>query len=184
MTINYNPPGAPPVLTEKRNLRITRPDAEGQYIIDWQSTFTAADKEVLLDRTPIPGEPKGVAWGGYAGLSLRMTKAARQWTFTDSTGQRDTKAHGKTATWVDYSGKTENDKTAGIAILNHPDNPRSPTPWYLAKPITYFSPAPLFNEPLQLKAKQSITLKYQIVVHPRKLNPQQLNTLYNNYANP
>ena len=61
------------MLAERRVIDISAPDDEGRYAMDWSMTFTAADDDVLLDRTPIPGEDKGGIWGGYAGLSLRWT---------------------------------------------------------------------------------------------------------------
>ena len=60
------------MLTEKRTLDVSPPSADGGYFIDWLGVFTAGDADVVLDRTPILGQPNGVAYGGYAGLSLRL----------------------------------------------------------------------------------------------------------------
>jgi hypothetical protein len=45
-----------PVLTEERTIVVHPPGADGAYAIDWQGAFRAVRK-VVLDRTPIPGEP-------------------------------------------------------------------------------------------------------------------------------
>jgi type 1 glutamine amidotransferase len=184
MTLNYNPPEAKPVLTETRRLRVSPPNEMGQYHIDWESSFIAQDEDVVLGRTPILGEDKGVAWGGYAGLSLRMLKEARQWQFRDSEGDRDMQAHGKEARWVDYSGETTTGQSAGIAVFDHPQNLRHPSPWYVAKPITYFSPAPLFHKPYTLKKGKTLLLKYRILVHAQDVDQAFLNTQWLGYTKP
>jgi len=184
MTLNHNPPGKKPVLTEKRRLLVSPPNEMGQYYIDWESSFVAGDEDVVLGRTPIVGEEDGVAWGGYAGLSLRMLKEARQWQFRDCYGGSDMKAHGKKARWVDYSGATATGQIAGIAIFDHPQNLRHPSPWYVAKPITYFSPAPLFHEPYTLKKGKTLRLKYRILIHGQEVDQAFLNTQWHEYAKP
>jgi len=182
MTLNYNPPHKEPVLTEKRKLSISSPHKKDQYYIDWESTFVAGGEDVVLGRTPINGEENGVTWGGYAGLSLRMVKEAHDWHFSDSEGQRDMEVHGKKARWVDYSGPTATGQFAGITIFDHPQNLRSPSPWYVAKELTYFSPAILFNEPYTLKKGKTLLLKYCILIHGQKVDREFLNKQWFMYA--
>jgi type 1 glutamine amidotransferase len=170
MTISYHPPDKPALLTEKRALEVSAPDKRGRYGIDWRSTFTASDQDVVLDRTPIPGEPEGKAWGGYAGLSVRIAKDISNWQVIDSEGRKGDEAHGKNARWMDFAGQTPDGKIAGITIFDHPENLRHPSPWYVSMdakiPFGYFSPAVLFNEPCTLKAGRSLELRYRILIHP------------------
>lgn len=174
MALSYNPPGRPTVLTEKRLLEISPPDTQGGYYINWLSTFTAVAGDVVLDRTPIPGEPEGKAWGGYAGVSVRIAKDIGDWRVIDSEGRGGLKVHGKNARWMDFAGQTPEGKEAGIAIFDHPKNLRHPAPWYVSMdtktPFGYFSPAILFNEPYTLKAGKSLDLKYRIVIHPGEIS--------------
>ncbi len=167
--ISYHPPGEPAVIMETRTLKMSPPDEKGMYTIDWKSTFTARDKDVLLDRTPIPGEENGVAWGGYAGLSVRLADSAVKWQAVDSEAHTfDNEFNNAKAKWLDYCIETESGGPAGIAILDHPSNLRYPTPWYviLGEGMRYFSPAFLYYEPYTIKAGRSLTLRYRIVVHP------------------
>jgi len=166
MELSSHPPDAPPVLCEKRVIVLSAPDAAKSYRIDWESTFTATDKEVKLDRTPLPGQPDGKGHGGYAGLSLRMAAATRGWTFTNSEGATGQEAiHGKPARWMDFSGKTAGGVEGGMTVFDHPANPRHPTPWYVAAGMPYFSPALIFNEPFTLPAGGALTLRYRMLVH-------------------
>jgi hypothetical protein len=59
MQLSYHPPGKPEMLAESCRIRVTKPDEEGRYRIDWSSRFTTGDLDVLLDRTPIMGEKGG-----------------------------------------------------------------------------------------------------------------------------
>ena len=183
MMLSYHPQGKPAVLTEKRLLAVSAPDENGRYHIDWHSTFTAGEKDVLLDRTPIPGEKGGKGFGGYAGLSVRMAKATRGWQFVDSEGRKDKEAHGKKARWVNFSGETSTGQSAGIAIFDHPENLRHPSPWYVTKDMPYFSPAVLFNKPYTLPAGKSLTLRYRILIHAGRAGKDLLEKEWEAFSN-
>ncbi|MCX7886115.1 MAG: PmoA family protein [Verrucomicrobiae bacterium] len=157
MQLHYFVQGQPPVLTEKRTIKVGAPDANGNYTIDWTGVFTAGDSDVVLDRTPIIGEPDGKPGGGYAGLSLRLPKACTNWVFSGA-------ANAQRGEWVDFSGPTG----GGVAIVDSPQNPRYPSTWYLAKSMPYFSPAFLYRGPYTLPAGKSLTLSYRVVVHTSK----------------
>jgi len=182
MKLSYHPPERSAVLTEWRYIQVSAPDEIGRYRIEWVSTFTAGDKNVLLDRTPIPGEKDGKGFGGYAGLSVRMAKATRGWQFVDSEGRKDKEAHGKRARWVDFSGEISGDKAAGITIFDHPENLRHPSPWYVAKGMPYFSPAVLFNKPYTLPAGNVLRLRYHILIHPGRPDKQLLEAEWKEYV--
>ena len=170
MKLSYHPPERPAVLTEKRVLAVSAPDEAGRYRISWHSSFTAGEKDVIFDRTPLPGEKDGKVWGGYAGLSVRLAESTFPWRARDSEGRRDLDIHGKRARWMDFAGITAAERTVGIAIFDHPANPRHKTPWYVVmspkEPFGYFSPAPLFSAPYSLPAGKTLTLRYRILVHP------------------
>jgi len=74
MDLTYRPADGPTMMTEKRIVEVSAPDDPGIYFFDWTCKFTAGEKDVLLDRTPLEGEPGGKPWGGYAGLCLRLAK--------------------------------------------------------------------------------------------------------------
>ncbi|MBW8039907.1 MAG: hypothetical protein FVQ85_07915 [Planctomycetes bacterium] len=174
MNLRYHPPAKSTVLTEMRVITVSAPGVNGRYRIDWYSLFTAGEKDVLLGRTPIPGEQGGKGWGGYAGLSVRMAKATRGWEFVDSQGRKDKQAHSKKARWVDFSGELPDGKEAGITIFDHPDNLRHPSPWYVEKGMPYFSPAVLFNKPYTITARESLELWYRILIHPGRVDKELL----------
>jgi hypothetical protein len=72
LKLSYVNPSGATDMTELRELQVSAPTADGGFCIDWVAHFTAGDKDLVLDRTPMPGEPGGAVNGGYAGLSARM----------------------------------------------------------------------------------------------------------------
>jgi Methane oxygenase PmoA len=178
LDFQYQAPEQKPLLTENRQLLITPPDAAGTYMIDWKSKFTAADQAVTFERTLPPHLPGGVSYGGYAGLSLRMAKGLQGFSFRTSEGGTTTAAHGKPARWVDLS-----DPACGITILDHPGNLRHAPPWYLhsSNAMLFFSPSPLFNEPLELAPGASISVSYRIIVHSQAVTPSCIEDLWKSF---
>jgi len=184
LTVSYHPPDKPEVLSEVRILKISPINADGGYRIDWTSAFTAADEDVLFDRTPIIGDPCGVVWGGYAGLSVRLVRDSKNCQIVDSEGHTYNKEFNNAkAKWLDYTFEVAG-KPAGIAILDHPSNLRHPTPWYviITKDMRYFSPAFIYYEPYTLKAHQSLTLKYRIIIHPGRTDSASMEKQWTEFS--
>ena len=170
--INYHPWNAPTVLAEKRTVKILAPKNDG-YELNWTSEFTALT-DVTLTRTPLPGEPNGVSWGGYAGLSLRLNPATRTWAFMNSDGTAGVGAlHGKPASWVKFSAGPD---APAVTIFDDPQNLRTPSLWYTNQQMPYFSPALLFAKPLTLASGEKLLLRYRILItdHDRGENRQAI----------
>ena len=186
MQLSYHPPEQPAVLTESCRIHLSKPDSAGRYHIDWSSRFTASADDVLLDRTPIIDEQNGQSWGGYAGLSVRLAKDVTNWHLTDSEGRKDLQAHGQKARWMNFAGKAAGTKDFSIAIFDHPDNLRHPSPGFVIMdpkaPFGYFSPALLFNKPYTLPAGKSFSLKYRIMIQPGRAQKNTLQAEWKSFA--
>jgi hypothetical protein len=162
-SVSYHPWEGMPVLTEKRVVEVSAPTRNG-YILDWVATFTAVTN-VVLDRTA----------AGYAGFSLRLGPEQRKWTFTDSEGRLGQAAiHGQTARWVKLSAGTN---APAVAIFDHPDNPRHPARWYVDQSMPYFSPAPLFERPLEMAAGQEMTFRHRVFVTDQDPGEAKMNAM-------
>jgi len=183
--LRYGPPDGQPVLTEQRVIEISPPDETGRYHLDWTLTFTAGQSDVLLDRTPLPGEQVGRLWGGYAGLSVRLAQELAERQAVSSEGELEFKdgRHRSKARAMDYSGIVGG-KPAGIAVLDHPRNLNAPSPWYVIQTdvMSYFSPAVLCYGPHTLPAGESFTLRYRVIVHPGRWDTPQLQREYEEFA--
>lgn len=180
LTYRPNEEGSKTVLTEARTMVLSAPDEKGQYHVDWTATFTAGDEPVKFDRTPLPGEPGGVAYGGYAGLSLRLTPELidREAASTDGPVEfnAQNRYRGKHAA-LDYNG-TIDGQAWGVAVCDHPKNMNAPTPWYVIRsnPMRYFSPAVICYKPFTLDAGDSFTLRYRVIPHADRWDAERLST--------
>lgn len=159
--IEYAPAGsAAAVMKENRCVKLSAPDESGRYQIDWSSAFEALDKDVVLDRTPIPGQPDGQSYGGYAGLSLRMNGSVKQGTFLNSNGLAGEDANRKPALWMIFDVP----QGGNILLMDHPSNLNHPSPWYIFASMPFVSPAVIHEAPHTIKAGEVLKLKYRLVV--------------------
>lgn len=178
LEIAYHEPETDPVLTEQRTIEISAPDANGAYRMDWTSTFTA-HADALLDRTPVPADKWATSSGGYAGLSIRFADAFKDCQAIDSDGaitaQQPRLRIPSRA--VDYSGQIDG-KPAGVAMFDHPENLNAPTIWYIINAgnegMRFYNPAVIHNAPHQMKAGDTLTLRYRILIHPGRLDADAL----------
>jgi hypothetical protein len=92
----------------------------------------------------------------------------------NSEGIRDGATWGKRARWVDYHGPV-GDRIVGVAIFDHPQNPRHPTWWHVrdyglfaANPfgIHDFERKPPGTGDMLIPAGQSVTFRYRFYLHP------------------
>jgi hypothetical protein len=163
------PDGETVRLRESRTLRTTPVD-EQSYAIDWSETLTVATT-TELDRTPF------TTWGGYGGLTLR---GAPTWTDTVlrlDDGVARERTLGEPSAWLAIDGavhdRADGPGAAGVVILDHPDNPRAPTPWYAStRADTYgegwanfVNAAFLWDEPLTVEPDAPLRLRYRVLVH-------------------
>lgn len=162
----YYPPGGTPVLSEERRVRIDIPTEKSYYRADWTFTFQAGEKEVVLDRTPIePGTP----WGGYGGFSWRAARSLGNFHALNSEGQRDKEVEHQRARWATLWGQSDGGRNllAGVAILDHPSNPRHPSYWrcILDPGFGYLNPCPIQWEPLTLNPGEETSFRYRMLIY-------------------
>ncbi len=171
------PDGQASVFHEQRLLRYTTLDDQA-YALDFETTLTAWS-DLLIERTPF------TTWGGYGGLILRGTRNWQETRLLFPDGSTDDRPTGVRATWCDLSGKLDGglEQTGGVAIFDHPDNPRHPTPWYGATgPGHYFNAAVVFHEPMQVGAGQDLTFRYRVLVHDQLWDVARLQAAYLDWA--
>ena len=109
----------------------------------------------------------------------------------NSEGVRDEQTWGKRAAWCDYYGPVEG-KTVGIAIFDHPQNPRHPTWWHVrdyglfaANPFGQHDFGKLPDKTagnLVVPAGQSITFRYRFYVHEGDELQSRVAAHYADYA--
>lgn len=115
------------VCTDVRTIRIH--NLKDERVLDFDITFTAGDAELVF------GDDKDGAMSIRVAESMRLkhgkiNAGKPTGNIVLSTGDRDQTTWGKQAAWCDYHGPV-GDKTVGVAIFDHPTNPRHPTWWHV-----------------------------------------------------
>ncbi|MDR1493316.1 MAG: PmoA family protein [Planctomycetaceae bacterium] len=174
------------LLKEERGIILSAPAPDGSYMLDWTQVFTA-EEDVTLDRTPIPGEKGGVGYGGYAGLAVRFSNELKdvKTVLTHSENVRDRgsfRIDARGANGAEQNGVVRG-KEYGIAILPHPDMPRSGD-WYVVqqKDFTYLNPAILLRGVYPLKKGETLTLRHRVHVHNGRWDVETLKKAAADYA--
>lgn len=148
------------------------------YALDFQTELTA-QAELELDRTPFN------TWGGYGGLILRGNRNWQETRLRFPDGSTSDRPIGIPASWCDLSGKIDGGlaQTAGVAIFDHPANPRHPTPWYGATGAGhYFNAAFLFHEPMRVASGEALAFRYRVLVHDELWELPRLQAAYDAYV--
>jgi len=164
-----------PLLEERRQVRPLQPgpDFEG---LEWTSALRAAGDPVTLDAS------KHV----YNGLGIRFVRSMDLGMVLNARGTRTIEqANGEDAAWCCYYGGLKDRHTAGVAILNHPSNPRHPAPFFVMnKPFGYLAAAPTFREPFRLMRERALVLRWAVVSFLGEPSPERLAALYRKWSQP
>jgi hypothetical protein len=169
-TCQWIAPDGKVILTDERIFRVyNRPDNE--RLFDFDVTLKAPqDSDVIL------GDTKEGTMAVRVAESMRLNRGKRgkgEGHIVQSTGVKDNETWGKRAEWCDYYGPVQG-KIVGIAIFDHPDNPRHPTYWHVrdyglfaANPfgIHDFEKKPAGTGNLTIPAGKSVTFKYRFYIH-------------------
>jgi hypothetical protein len=112
-------------------------------------------------------------------------------TAVNSEGVTGREIWGKRAKWVDYSGVVDG-RTVGVAIFDHPANPRHPTWWHArdygliaANPFglhDFEKGQPRGAGDLKIPAGASITFRYRFVFHEGDAQAAGIAKMYEEYA--
>jgi hypothetical protein len=97
---------------------------------------------------------------------------------------------GKRSEWVDYSGVLDG-APVGIAILDHPTNPRHPAYWHTRAyglfGANIFGVHDFENDPsrdgsLTIRPGQPLRFRYRVVIHPGDANAARVRDMWQRYA--
>ncbi|MBN2292197.1 MAG: PmoA family protein [Pirellulales bacterium] len=186
--VDWRGPDGKIVCTDKRRLTF-RMVPDGQ-IIDWQVTLCASHGELNF------GDDKHGLMAIRMHPSLQLHKHPTQKKSTangqviNSEGVKGEGVFGKRARWIDYWGKIDG-KEVGIAVFDHPANPRHPV-WWMARGYGYLGADPfgahcIGGEPpgtgdMRIPDGKSITFRYRYVFHAGDPKEAGIERLYQSYV--
>jgi hypothetical protein len=182
LDVTYTHPSGRVDLTESRVLKVSAPESDGSFEIDWRAQFTAGKEGAVLDRTPMPDEPGGQVNGGYAALGLRMASPPLGFSVVCSTGLvnqfvNDRARPNAAALACNFS---EGDRdVGGIAIFSDPVNAGENAPWYIVNStqMRFTCAAILAPKIRTLKPGEKMKLHYRIIVRPKAWTSEALQAL-------
>jgi hypothetical protein len=142
-----------------------------ERLIDFDVTLTAGDKEVLLGDTKEGTMAIRIAESMRLALPKKQTGQGR---IVNDQKIEGAKVWGQRANWVDMSGPVDG-RVLGIAMFDHPKNPRHPTRWH-ARDYGLFAANPFCENEMdkaqpkgagafKLAPGQSATFRYRIYIH-------------------
>ena len=186
LALTYTSPEGRVDLTERRELRVSAPHSDGSYTIDWRAHFTAGAEGAELDRTPLPGEPKGAVNGGYAGLSIRLANEPLTIGFVSTAGAITGFVSGRNR--PDAPAVASNFSLAGkdvgaVAIFSDPTNAGENAPWYLInqRDMRFMCAAILAPKPRKIGAGDQFDLNYRVAFLPTAWTPELLASAYDQW---
>ena len=174
------------IASDERTLRFYRPHGP-ERILDFEVTVFASEGDLTL------GDTKEGSMALRLAESLRLTKADKQpgaGHIVNSAGDRDGATWGKRAEWCDYYGPVAG-HTVGVAIFDHPANPRHPT-WWHVRDYGLFAANPFGLHDFEKQEKgagnlkiisgQSVTFRYRFVFHEGDAISARVADQYSDYV--
>jgi hypothetical protein len=99
-----------------------RPSSE--RVVDFDIEVRASHGEIVM------GDTKEGSMALRLAPTMRLKGKVAKGHIENSEGVKDGETWGKRAKWVDYYGPV-NEDVVGVAIFDHPENPRHPTWWHV-----------------------------------------------------
>ncbi len=179
------------LLTDETTLRIARTAAG--TILDYEVRLIASHGAVTL------GDTEEGTMAVRINEAIRVThgknkdKRPGSGHLVNSEGVRETPVWGKRANWCDAYGPLADGRVIGIALLEHPQNPRHPTWWHSrdygllsANPFGQHDFEKLKDRPnagdYVIAAGGQLTLRYRLVFHRGDEKSARIAELYRDYA--
>jgi hypothetical protein len=172
LRLSYVNPSGETDMTELRELQVSAPAADGGFSIDWLARFTAGDRDLVLDRTPMPGELGGQVNGGYAGLSARMVPLPVTMSVVTTAGPVEQFVSNRArpnAAAVACNFSNSSRDLGGLAFFTDPANTGGDAPWYIidSRQMPFICQALLAPQPRSVPAHGEFTLRYRIGASPK-----------------
>lgn len=150
-------------------------------IVDVDLTITPKEKLVF-------GDTKEGTFGIRLATSLQEDKGGHMVNAEGAEGEKN--VWGKPSNWVDYYGSVDGENL-GVAILDHPENPRHPVRWhsrayglFAANPfgLAEFVKDKSKNGALTAEPGKTLRFRYRVVIHPGGVKDADLGGMYQKWV--
>ncbi|NLG28206.1 MAG: hypothetical protein GX557_09855 [Chloroflexi bacterium] len=175
------------LMTETRRITFYATDPEAR-VFDYSVSLHASEGEVTLGDTK-----EGGLLAVRVASSMDVMGPREGGRIQTATGGiNEGEAWGKRAEWVDFSGPVSGD-WVGIALMDHPSNPRYPTYWHVRNyglmtinPIALhdYTGDPNKRWDLVIPAGETVTFAFRVYVHVGDANEALVADHWHDWVNP
>jgi hypothetical protein len=151
-------------IEERRSIELDGVDTTGGH---WTLRLgfhlrNVSDRVLELGSPTTAGRPMA----GYGGLFWRGPRSFNGGTILAAGSLEGPDVMGQAAPWLAFTGRhDECDRASTLVFVDHPENPRHPTKWFVrSEPYACVSCALTFDEVLYLPPGESLSLRYLVVV--------------------
>jgi hypothetical protein len=187
-TFDWDDPKGKPLLVEMRKMAFYGDAAV--RVVDFDITLKALDKATFGDT-----KEGTFAIRLAAALEEPMPKSLpspkRTGKMVSAEGLEGEKnVWGKRSPWVDYFGEIDGEKV-GVAILDHPTNPRHPTYWHSRSyglfAANIFGEHDFYNDKsrngkMTINPGEALVFRYRVIIHPGDYQTARIPELYKKYS--
>jgi hypothetical protein len=172
------------------------PDGRAMLVEDRVMTFNAEPDERILDFHITLTAQEDITFGDTHESFFAMRLADK---FKEIQGGKSVNAEGlvnmqniwgKRSGWVDYTAVLDGERL-GVAIFDHPDNPRHPAHWH-ARDYGLVAASPFGAQkafdtdeketPFKLPKGQKVVFRFRVIVHPGDAETGKAADLYSQYS--
>ena len=142
--------------------------------------------DIILTQTANTARPLILPEYHYGGMAFR---GHGNWdnpedvTFLTSEGYNRINGNETRARWC-HMGGIVNGKTAGVAVLGHPENYRSPQPVRIHPETPYFVYSPMQLGRMVIEPGSPYVMRYRYITYDGEADSSKLDRLWNDYAYP
>ncbi len=190
----WSGPLAAGFLARHRYVDLTAPTPTTVLLEDWRVVayaWPAAPRpahvfDITITQERVGATPLDLQAYRYGGIGLRGRDewlGPERTAFLTSTGRTRLSGHGTRVTWVHMGGLVDGTR-AGLAVLSHPDNVRSPQPVRIHPTEPFLAFAPLQAGPLQVRPRDPFVMRYRIVATDGPPDAALLDAIWQAYALP
>jgi hypothetical protein len=179
LQLRYVAPSRHVDMTESREIVVTAPQPDGSYQIHWNAHFVVGDRSLVLDRTPLLGEPHGQSNGGYGGITLRLPGPPYTISMLSTAGPvtnfvSDRSRPNAAAVALNFLDGEK--AVGGVALIPEAPEGGPESPWYLVNNATYrlACAAVLEPKPIHHAAGDQFDLNYAVTIRATPWTVQDL----------
>jgi hypothetical protein len=167
------PSGPQPLLEDRWQVRVY--NIGDRHLFDLQSTQTCAG--------PLPVTINEIHYGGLMIRGHAEWQETKDFDFFTSEGKTKIDGNHSRPRWCDMAGRLGG-RTAGVAILDSPQNHGFPQPVRLHPTMPYFCYTPATLGTFQLEPGKPYLSRYRFCAHDGKLTAADCERLWNDFADP